>query len=59
MSPSALPNVDHLSIDWLGEADGQTVSSFDIQDLVGEGYNSRLYRLNECYTDRNADAPSY
>ena len=58
MSPSALPNVDHLSIDWLGEAVGQTVSSFDIQDLVGEGYKSRLYRVNVRYTDQNADAPS-
>ena len=58
MSPSALPHVDHLSIDWLSEAVGQAISSFDIQDLAGEGYNSRLYRVNVRYTDQNADAPS-
>ncbi|MEM7364166.1 MAG: phosphotransferase [Pseudomonadota bacterium] len=57
MSLSALPGVEQLNTDWLSEAVGHTVSSFEVQDLAGEGYNSRLYRVRVRYTGNDVDAP--
>ncbi|MAV25524.1 MAG: hypothetical protein CMQ05_05320 [Gammaproteobacteria bacterium] len=57
MTLNALPDVDHLDTAWLSEAVGRKVESFNIDDLSGEGYNSRLYRVNVAWQEQNEGSP--
>jgi thiamine kinase-like enzyme len=41
-----LTHIDELSNDWLSKVLGKPIEAFSYQEIVGEGYASRMYRLN-------------
>lgn len=45
-SAQVLTNIEELSTAWLSEVLGEPIADFSYQEIVGEGYASRMYRLN-------------
>lgn len=44
--PQVLAAIEELSTDWLTTVMGAQVTSYTLQEIVGEGYASRMYRLH-------------
>jgi len=55
--PAALATADALTTEWLSDALGREVSDFGCEEIIGEGYASRLYRLSLSYAEHD-QAPS-